>query len=200
MNRRTFMILIAVLLVLLCMASCKKKKPMSAEPSETVLTTEEVQAKETIVGDGVISGAELELEEETEVTDPETTEESDKETTAPTEEKKPEETTAPTEGKDPEENTVPTEGKDPEETTAPTEGTEPEETNPPTTPSGKGTAYEAYMNMSADEQAAFIESFGSMDAFMTWFNNAKAEYDSTDGSIDIGSGSVDLEDIIGGKG
>lgn len=166
MHRRYY-IVIAVLAALLCLAGCKEivmvptTVPTATTSAVTEPATEATQPQETIIGDGVISGVDLEDEEETEPTVPKKEEEEPKETTAPTEDQESEETTAPT---------------SPEESTQ---------------------TYKAYMDMSADEQAAFIASFESVDAFMSWFNKAKAEYDSTDGSIDIGSGSVDLEDIIG---
>ena len=164
MHRRYY-IVIAVLAALLCLAGCKEivmvptTVPTATTSAVTEPATEATQPQETIIGDGVISG--VELEDETEPTVPEKEEEKPKETTAPAEDQETEETTA------------------------------------PTAPEESAQSYKAYMAMSADEQAAFIASFESVDAFMTWFNKAKAEYDSTDGSIDIGSGSVDLEDIIG---
>ena len=182
MNSKRYLILLVMMIALLCLPACRKEEPMTTTTPATMEThpaTEETQIQETIVEDGVIIGAGLEFEEEAEATEttettPQETEEENQEITAPTEEKHPDETTAPTENQDS------------------------EETNPSTHPSGSASEYVAYMNMSAAEQAAFIDSFGSVDAFMAWFNKVKSEFDATDGSIDIGSGSVDLENILGG--
>ena len=71
MNRRYYLI-ISVLVVLLCLAGCKEIQPVLTtepaitDPAATTTATEATQPKETIIGDGVISGVDLEVEEETE--------------------------------------------------------------------------------------------------------------------------------------
>lgn len=93
-----------------------------------------------------------------------------------------------------------TEATDPtEDATIPTEDVDRDPSETSTEPTGGTTSYLEYMNMTADQQESFISSFESMDAFMVWFNNAKAEYDSTGGAIDVGSGSVDLGTVPGGN-
>ena len=96
------------------------------------------------------------------------------------------------------ETTAPTESTKPTESTTPTEATKPQETKP-TTPQQSALAkeYTSYMDMSADQQMAYIESFDSIDAFMAWFNAAKEEYNKNDGAIEIGSGEIDLEALFG---
>ncbi|MBP3587967.1 MAG: S-layer homology domain-containing protein [Clostridia bacterium] len=62
-------------------------------------------------------------------------------------------------------------------------------------------AYEAYMAMTPAEQQAYFESFANPADFFTWHNNAKAEYDASKDDIEIGAGgSIDLGDIVNGKG
>lgn len=93
-----------------------------------------------------------------------------------------------------EEETVGTETAT-EPTTAPeTENTE------PSGPAVQITEYEWYHALSGEEQMAYMESFGSMDAFFAWYNAAKAEYEESRPSIDVGSGNIDLGDLIGGNG
>lgn len=109
---------------------------------------------------------------------------------------------AETEGTEPEETE--TEETEPEETE--TEETEPEETNPENTtpeettsdkPSNEVTSYEKYMNMSPAEQQAFFESFGSIEAYLAWYDAAVAEYEANTNVTDISGGSVDLGDLMG---
>lgn len=102
----------------------------------------------------------------------------------------------PTEATEPE--TEPTEETAPsEEVTEPTEETTPsEETVPPTEGDNQGnattTSYEAYLNMSGDQQLAFMQSFDSMEAFFAWLNAAKAEYEAQNPGVDVGDGNIDL--------
>lgn len=59
--------------------------------------------------------------------------------------------------------------------------------------------YEEYIAMTAEEQSAYRKTFESTKAFFDWYNAAKAEYDEKNAGLDIGDGSVDLGDIMGGK-
>lgn len=53
--------------------------------------------------------------------------------------------------------------------------------------------YELYNAMSAAEQQAVIDSFGSMEDFVVWFNYIKAQYELENPDIEIGAdGVVDL--------
>ena len=81
----------------------------------------------------------------------------------------------------------------PEETTTIPEETEPAEPDEIT--------YEDYLAMSATEKKAFKDTFGSTTAFLAWYNAAKAEYEESQGRIEIGGdGSVDLGGNTGGNG
>lgn len=73
---------------------------------------------------------------------------------------------------------------EPEDPTEPSKPTEPEPTQPPV---GTGVTYLEYYAMSAEEQQAFIDSFGSLDAFFAWHTAAKEEYESGRTPIDGGS-------------
>ncbi len=78
----------------------------------------------------------------------------------------------------------PTEGTTVPDPTEPPEAvTEP--TQPPvSTPDPTAEAYIAYYNMSAAEQQAFIDSFGSIEAFFTWHTAAKKAYEDNRTPID----------------
>ena len=56
--------------------------------------------------------------------------------------------------------------------------------------------YEKYINLTADEQTAYRDSFESTEAFFTWFNAAKEGYEAQHPGIDVGDGNVNLEDLI----
>lgn len=58
--------------------------------------------------------------------------------------------------------------------------------------------YEEYIAMSGAEQQKYLESFDSIEAFFAWYNAAKEKYDKENPSIEIGDGSINMEDIIGG--
>ena len=78
----------------------------------------------------------------------------------------------------------------PQETTEPTEATMPDLPTEPGTkvPESKDLDYLKYHNMSGAEQAAFINSFDSMDDFIKWYNAAKKEYE--DSLIEIDDDTV----------
>ena len=47
------------------------------------------------------------------------------------------------------------------------------------------TSFEQYNAMSGAEQAAFMESFDSVEAFFEWYNAAKADYEASAKKIEI---------------
>lgn len=57
------------------------------------------------------------------------------------------------------------------------------------------TAYEQYNNMSGSDQLAFIESFDSTEAFVAWYNAAKAEYNASNPPIEITGDVIDLGEL-----
>ena len=58
-------------------------------------------------------------------------------------------------------------------------------------------SYEEYNAMTPEEQVEYFNKFPSMEAFVKWYNEAKAEYEEENGAIEIGGdGSVDLGDIV----
>ena len=97
----------------------------------------------------------------------------------------------PTEPKPTEPN--PTEPKPTEPKPTEPEPTEPEVTEP--VEEVHQVTYEEYNNMSPEEQVAFIKKFDSMQDFLAWYKQAKAEYEKDNGSIDIEDGNIDLGGI-----
>lgn len=84
------------------------------------------------------------------------------------------------------------------DTAAESKPTEPKPTEPGATEPEDGihyVSYEEYNNMTPAEQVAYYNQFPSMEAFVQWYNEAKAEYDREHGAIDVGDGDIDLGDI-----
>ena len=79
--------------------------------------------------------------------------------------------------------------------------TQPAETQPaPTTPPAQSRSeYEEFQNMSPSQQQEHMNSFESIDAFFNWYNAAREEHDKMYPDIEIGGGSVDMGDILGGN-
>lgn len=85
-----------------------------------------------------------------------------------------------------------------DETADESKATEPEPTGSGATEPEDGdnyVSYEVYNNMTPAEQMAYYNQFPSMEAFVQWYNEAKAEYDKAHGAIDVGDGDIDLGDI-----
>lgn len=56
--------------------------------------------------------------------------------------------------------------------------------------------YEKYMNMSADEQQEYFNSFDDPADFFAWYNKVKQEYEDSRNVIEVGpDATVDLGDI-----
>lgn len=56
--------------------------------------------------------------------------------------------------------------------------------------------YERYMNMSAEDQEAYFNSFDSPAEFFDWYNKAKQEYEESRDVIEVGpDATIDLGDI-----
>lgn len=61
--------------------------------------------------------------------------------------------------------------------------------------------YEEFMDLTAEEQQAYFETFVSIEDYFAWYNAAKQEYEENKDKVDIGGdGNVDIGDIIGGGG
>lgn len=85
-----------------------------------------------------------------------------------------------------------------DETAAEPKPTEPKPTESGATEPEGGihyVSYEEYNNMTPAEQVAYYNQFPSMEAFVQWYNEAKAKYDEEHGAIDVGDGNIDLGDI-----
>ena len=169
MNARLLFAVLMTVLVLF-MAACHSNEVSVAEPTEESMLPG-IVGVETPVENPYENGQQESAA--TDATEPE--QPSEAETT-------PEETV--------EEPTEP--AMEPTEPSAePTEGEE--EVTEPTESGNSGiTSYEAYLNMTGDQQRAFMESFDSIEAFFVWLNAAKAEYEAQNPGADIGDGSIDL--------
>ena len=60
---------------------------------------------------------------------------------------------------------------------------------------GKMT-YEKYIAMSPEKQQAYFETFSSPQAFFTWFNNAKAEYEKNQDKTEVKGDGIDIGDYM----
>lgn len=210
MNKNKLALLLVFLIIAL--VGCGKKneeEQIGSVPSETEATVYET-VDETIPGlEDSIFDTEAQTTEPTEtepeVTEPEKKEESgvkqpaDQGTTTTSPTKKPGTTattpTTPTTSTTP---TTPPVKNEPatEPATQPDASEEKKEENAtPVVPSD----YEKFHDMSAAEQQAYVESFKDMDAFFDWYNQAKADYEAANPSIEVGDGKVDMGDIINGK-
>lgn len=69
---------------------------------------------------------------------------------------------------------------------------------PETPPEEDTLTYEEYINMTADEQEAFIYSFEDISDFFLWHTEAKAKYDEEHKVPEI-DGDIDLGDLLGPK-
>ena len=66
---------------------------------------------------------------------------------------------------------------------------------PETPPAEDALTYEEYINMTADEQEAFIYSFEDISDFFLWHTEAKAKYDEEHKVPEI-DGDIDLGDLL----
>ena len=60
----------------------------------------------------------------------------------------------------------------------------------------KVLTYEEYINMTADEQEAFVYSFSDIHDFFLWHTEAKAKYDE-EHKPPVIDGDVDIGDLLG---
>lgn len=186
MNKRVFVVLMLMLLVF-GITACKKNVE-SADIVESANTVEPtaVAEKKDNTENVTVPGVEINDENIEDMAWDET-----ESTTDPKAETISTTPTAPAENDDADgvvEETDPTEFSD--------------ETPADTKPADGGaekqlTEYEKYNAMSGDEQLAYMQTFNSVEAFFTWYNNAKAEYEAANSSVEIGSGAIDIGEIIG---
>lgn len=194
MNRKLMALLLAALM-LLCIGCGNKNEDTTGttEAPETQTPTETEGITETAPGTAINILDPDGFEEDGEETEPQETEpeETEPENTKP-QETEPEETkhqeTEP-EATKPQE-TEPAETRP--QTTEPA-GTEPGETEPDA--EDDRVTYEEYNDMTPEEQLAFFNQFASMEDFVAWYNEAKAEYEKENGAIDVGDGNIDMGNI-----
>ncbi len=175
---KTTKILISFILcitMLFCITACtdNKKNTGVQENTGSVSENETNQVTDSFDSSG---------ESSAHVTEPDASAESFTEETKPSTPTEPDSTKP---GNNPTEN-EPASSESHSETSAPEEGEPPTESSTPgsTAPSADAAAYLAYYEMSAAEQQAFIESFGSLDAFFAWHTAAKAAYEAERTPID----------------
>lgn len=89
-----------------------------------------------------------------------------------------------------------------EEVQKPDGGEVPDETLPPESeqpaaPDYTLTEYEKYQQLSPTEQKAYMDSFGSIDAFFDWYNTVKEAHEAQKPPISVGDGSIDMSEIAG---
>lgn len=185
-NKRLILVWILLFVIAFSAAACRNNQDEQENTLAVVESAEYTQPTSGVVADGVISEVVVEDEEEDDPSEMELS----KIETVPGEETT-NATTAPTE------NT--TTSEEDQETTPTTAPDSDQEATTPAAPADKSeetvSDYDRYMAMSADEQQAFIESFPSLEAFMTWFNNAQAEHNTDEDDLTIDSGVIDLEEL-----
>ena len=178
MHKKWSCLVLAVTFLLAILAGCKAPKlPEKAE--DPTAGTQETLENIPGVGENEFNHEDF-VDSDSVTTDP------TKESTDPSQ---PE--TDPTQSTDPSQPST-----DPSQTTDPTESTDSTE---PTQPSegSKITVYEWYESLSPEDQMAYYETFESMEAFVKWYNAAKAEYDKLHPPIESGDGNIDFGDIAG---
>lgn len=185
MNRRMFAAILAVPAIALAVTACGKK---SAPVETTAATTEATVQTTAATTEPTVETLEV-------LYDPQV-EDWEDETTAPASSTKATDPTESTKATDP--TTKPTDATKPDETKP--EGTKPEDTKPEETqptatkPAAKdplAQEYEAYLNMTPEQQQAKYEKMGAAK-FMDWYQRAKAAYEASQDYIDISGGEIDL--------
>jgi hypothetical protein len=51
--------------------------------------------------------------------------------------------------------------------------------------------------MSPSEQQEHMNSFDSVEDFFDWYDQAKTEHDAANPPIEVGDGSVNLDEVLG---
>ena len=172
---KRFLALALAIVVLVLLAGCKSKQ--TTVITETTVLTEEPTVETTeVLGPQALDDSLPTKEETVTTTEPKATEPKATEPKA-------------TEPKATEPKVTEPEATEPK-------ATEPNPTEPKPTESAPAvgeTEYEKYMSMSGAEQKAYMESFGSIEAFFNWLQDAKAEYEAAHPDIEIGSdGKVEI--------
>lgn len=203
MNRR--MIALALVCVMVLCAGCRRDDPDPTQTTadQTAATTEATEPLTTVPGTAQnVFGSDAFDEEPDETETTPGGEQNGEEDDTPGGSSDGEKTTQPTqpENTDPEPtDSAPTDPKPTDPVTTEPQPTDPENTDPETNdPSSDANevTYEEYNNMSPEEQMAYYSQFPSMEAFVEWYNRAKAAYDEEHGAIDVGDGNIDLGDLI----
>lgn len=195
MKKRYLIIILSVLVILLVLLMMwaltmpPKQIHVDDVTESATIVEENIPETEPVTLETIVDQVEAESTEQTTESIPEESTDSTKETTQ-----------TPTEGTKPAETAKPTEITKPAETTKPTEATDvTESTNPAGGNADSKVTYVDYVNMSSPEQSAFRDSFDSTGAFIKWYNAAKDVYESQNSEIEVGDGSLNLDDFMNGN-
>lgn len=188
--KNVYLVLIILLVTLFSVTGCGNKQEVPKDTVNVTENAEQTESKSETVVDGVASGIAVEDEDnETDSKKDIVIETVEAPSVAESTEGNSEEVISEDE---PVKSTTQTEA-------APTTPDATQETAEPTVPVNEEekqvSEYDAYMNMNAEEQQAFIESFPSLEAFMNWFNKAQEEHNANEDSLIIDSGVIDLEEL-----
>ena len=203
MNKKTFVLLIALLAVILM--GCNKKEQVE----EPVPTNPETEAgvvetiAETVPGvEDSIFDTEQE-ETKSEETEPEETKfkETEAKDSEGDDDQKTENATKPTAPPSAGSSTKPTAPPVEDEPAAgpSTKPSPDEDETDDNTSDVQSSDYEDFQKMTPAEQQAYMSSFDSIEAFFAWYEAAKAEHEAANPPIDVGDGNIDLDEIIGGN-
>lgn len=190
MNKKFLLLIPIVIILALLLAFCGKAEvpetaDMTVSPTEVASTPTEIienKSEETVVV--------------------ETTEVSDSTEETETQETEPQKDVIHTGSSTGEESidegshvTPPTAGKDDE--TQPSKPEAPVTPQQPAQPQSCGCEYERYLSMSAADQQAYMNSFSSIEDFISWSKSAASAHDGHNSGVTVEGGDLNVGDFIG---
>lgn len=164
--------IILVIVMLLSLCACKNKQEEAKNTTEEVKTEVTAPAETTVATEPTETLADIDRDDVVRETEPAV----NKGTIITGEDKNQEETADEEDAAQDEDNaTTPVETVPAEEVGISIE---------------EKTEYEKLLEMSGEEQQAFMESFESLEAFFAWLEEAKAEYEAKNPGIEIGTDGI----------
>ena len=182
MNKKILLLVPVIVLVLVLFAFCGKTNDAVVDPTiapgtENVTATDPSEIVETVSKETVPAT------EAVEESEPEaTTAEKDKTSGGFGTGSADEPIDAPNKGSSNEQQTTPT---------------SPEASLKPEKPQSCGCEYERYLSMSAADQQAYMNSFASMEEFISWSKSAAAAHDGHNTGVTVEGGNLNIGDYIG---